>query len=147
MFFLKRIKDEIKDFPVENIVFAGPEEDNLHHWSATLLGVQGTPYFGGAFALKIVLPEDYPMKPPKINFTTPIFHPNVVLKSGLVCLNILGLDWSPALTISKVLLSILALMGDPNFDDPINRSAASMYRQNKKFFIKQAREYTKTYAF
>ena len=63
--------------------------------------------------MQIVFPPDYPFKPPKIRFLTKMYHCNVDAKGG-ICLDILKEHWSPALTISKVLLSICSLLTDPN---------------------------------
>jgi ubiquitin-protein ligase len=59
-----------------------------------------SPYSGGVFFLAIHFPTDYPFKPPKVNFTTRIYHPNIN-SNGSICLDILRDQWSPALTISK----------------------------------------------
>lgn len=73
----------------------------LGRFSLTFFFWQGeSPYSGGVFFLAIHFPTDYPFKPPKVNFTTRIYHPNIN-SNGSICLDILRDQWSPALTISK----------------------------------------------
>merc|ERR1711885_85713 len=93
-------------------------------------GPDDSPYVGGIFFLNIHFPTDYPFKPPKINFTTRIYHPNIN-SNGAICLDILKDQWSPALTISKVLLSICSLLTDPNPDDPLVPEIAHIYKTDK----------------
>jgi ubiquitin-conjugating enzyme E2 D len=72
----------------------------VFQWQATIMGPPDSPYQGGVFFLTIHFPSDYPFKPPKIAFTTRIYHPNIN-SNGSICLDILRSQWSPALTISK----------------------------------------------
>ncbi|MEQ2208454.1 hypothetical protein XENOCAPTIV_000621 [Xenoophorus captivus] len=65
------------------------------------MGPNDSPYQSGVFFLTIHFPTDYPFKPPKVAFTTRIYHPNIN-SNGSICLDILRSQWSPALTISKV---------------------------------------------
>lgn len=67
-----------------------------------------SPFQGGVFFLSIHFPTDYPFKPPKVNFTTRIYHPNIN-SNGSICLDILRDQWSPALTISKGLLLLFLI--------------------------------------
>lgn len=54
------------------------------------------PYNKGAFKIEINFPAEYPFKPPKINFKTKIYHPNIDEK-GQVCLPIISTEnWKPA---------------------------------------------------
>eukprot|EP00750_Incisomonas_marina_P005583 INCI14029.1.p1 GENE.INCI14029.1~~INCI14029.1.p1 ORF type:complete len:160 (+),score=4.82 INCI14029.1:213-692(+) len=101
---LKRLNKELKDLAVDPPpnCSAGPVGDDLFRWSATILGPGQSPYNGGIFFLNIVFPPEYPFKPPRVSFTTKIYHPNINDKGG-ICLDILKENWSPALTISKVL--------------------------------------------
>lgn len=104
-----------------------------------------SPYAGGVFFLNIQFPTDYPFKPPKVQFTTKIYHPNIN-GNGSICLDILKDAWSPALTVGKVLLSISSLLTDPNPDDPLVPEIASLYRSNRALFEKNAREWTSRFA-
>lgn len=144
---LRRINKELNDLrkePPSNIS-AGPVGDDLFNWTATISGPEDTPYHGGVFFLSIRFPQDYPFKPPKINFTTKLFHPNVNL-NGSICLDILKDQWSPALTISRVLLSISSLLSDANPDDPLWPEAADLYKNNREKFNATVREWVIRYA-
>ena len=144
---LKRLKKELEDImkdPPSNCS-AGVKDDNLLSWEATILGPSDSPYSGGIFNLEISFPADYPFKPPKVKFTTKILHPNIN-NHGSICLDILNKSWSPALTVSKVLLSISSLLTDPNPDYPLNTEIANLYKDNKEAFNKKVRLYTLRYA-
>ena len=129
----KRIQKELVDFnkdPPTNCS-AGPQnQSDLYHWQATIMGPEDSPYHGGVFFLNIHFPTDYPFKPPKVQFITRIYHCNIN-SNGSICLDILKDQWSPALTISKVLLSISSLLTDPNPKDPLVPEIAEKYMKNR----------------
>ena len=144
---LKRIQKELIELendPPSNCS-AGPIDDDLFKWSATITGPDDSPYDGGIFFLNINFPADYPFKPPKIKFDTRIYHCNIS-SNGAICLDILKDNWSPALTISKVLLSISSLLTDPNPNDPLVPSIAELLINNKEEHNKNAKEWTINYA-
>ena len=144
---LKRLNKELsdlrKDPPAD--CSAGPVSDDMFHWQATILGPKDSPYAGGCFSLRIQFPPDYPFKPPKLQFTTRVYHPNINEHGG-ICLDILKDNWSPALTISKVLLSICSLLTDANPADPLVPEAAHIYKTNREKFNQIAAEWTRKYA-
>lgn len=65
------------------------------------MGPTDSPYQGGVFLVQIYFPPDYPFRPPKVQFQTKVYHPNIN-SNGSICLDILKEQWSPALTIAKV---------------------------------------------
>lgn len=144
---LKRINKELSDMSKDPPAgcSAGPVGDDLFHWQATIMGPSDSPYQGGVFFLTIHFPTDYPFKPPKVAFTTKIYHPNIN-SNGSICLDILRSQWSPALTISKVLLSICSLLTDPNPDDPLVPEIARMFKTDRSKYNDLANEWTKKYA-
>merc|ERR1712167_290216 len=144
---LRRINKELQDLgkdPPANCS-AGPQGDDLFHWQATLMGPGDSPYAQGVFFLTIHFPTDYPFKPPKVQFNTRIYHPNIN-SNGSICLDILKDQWSPALTISKVPLSICSLLTDPNPDDPLVPEIAHVFKSTRDTYNKTAQEWTSKYA-
>lgn len=139
----KELRDIISNPP--NGITAGLKGNVLTEWVATLMGPAGTPYEGGLFILDIKFPNDYPYVPPIITFKTPIYHCNIN-KKGDICLDILKNNWSPALMIDKVLLSISSLLAAPNPSDPFVGSIAQLLESNKEEHDRQAREYTMAHA-
>merc|ERR1712212_840502 len=143
----KRIQKELGEItldPTPNCS-AGPKGDNIYEWRSTILGPPGSVYEGGAFFLDICFVPEYPFKPPKVTFKTRIYHCNIN-SQGVICLDILKDNWSPALTISKVLLSICSLLTDCNPADPLVGSIATQYTTNRAEHDRTAKQWTKRYA-
>ena len=144
---LRRINKEIIDLksdPPSNCS-AGPIGSDIYQWEAVILGPEDSPYTGGVFKLRIQFPVDYPFKPPHIQFLTKIYHPNIN-SAGMICLDILKGQWSPALTISKVLLSICSLLTDPNPKDPFVPEIAHIYMEKREEYEAEAKRWTLMYA-
>tara|TARA_Y100000389_G_C17272632_1_gene418816 strand:- start:115 stop:561 length:447 start_codon:yes stop_codon:yes gene_type:complete len=144
----KRIVKELKEFERDPPIGCSGglvNKNEVYKWHATIIGPTESPYSGGIFKLSIDIPENYPFKPPKIKFMTPIMHPNIN-SQGSICLDILSKNWSPVLTVSKMLLSISSLLTDPNPDDPLDKTVADLYLKNREKFNKLARNHTLSYA-
>ncbi|CAB4380909.1 unnamed protein product [Rhizophagus irregularis] len=130
---LKRINKELHDLERDppSSCSVSPIGDDLFHWQATIMGPSDSPYSGGVFFLAIHFPTDYPFRPPKVNFTTRLYHPNIK-SNGSISLDILRDQWSPAVTISK--------------DDPLIPEIAHVYKTDRTRYEATAREWTRKYA-
>ncbi|KAJ4817678.1 Ubiquitin-conjugating enzyme E2 [Rhynchospora pubera] len=146
----KRIQKEL-DYLQKNpsaLCTAGPVGEDLFHWQGTIKGPPDSPYSGGIFFLKIHFPPDYPFKPPKVNFQTKVYHPNIN-SNGSICsdhFNILKDQWNPALTISKVLHLICSLLTDPVPDCPLVPEISRIYQDKRSRYEETARAWTQKYA-
>ncbi|CAJ2641279.1 unnamed protein product [Trifolium pratense] len=112
-----------------------PKSDNLVNLIGTIPGPTGTPY-----------EEGYPFEPPKMQFSTKVWHPNISSQSGAICLDILKDQWSPALTLKTALLSVQALLSAPQPDDPQDAVVAQQYLKDYQTFVNTARYWTESFA-
>ncbi|XP_054422567.1 ubiquitin-conjugating enzyme E2-17 kDa-like [Pteronotus mesoamericanus] len=144
---LKRLHKELMDINKDPppLCSAGPVGEDIFKWKGAIMGPEDSPYEGGVFSLNIHFSCDYPFRPPRIYFTTRIYHPNIS-RRGSICLDILGSQWTPAVTISKVLISISSILSDPNPDDPLVPSIARMYLKDRDTYNTMARAWTRKYA-
>lgn len=127
---VKRLMIEIKSFEEDQLPYIKIwyDENDFTFFHAIIIGPKDTPYQGGFFYFKLMIPYDYPNEPPKvINYTTGNgtvrFNPNLY-SDGKVCLSILGTwsgpGWTPMMNLRAVLLSIQSLMNDnPYSNEPV----------------------------
>ena len=82
---------------------------DLASWKIDLSGPKETLFEGENFQLSFQFDEKYPFDSPIVTFTGDNIpkHPHVY-SNGHICLSILTTDWSPALTVQSVFLSMLA---------------------------------------
>ena len=110
-------------------------------------GPPKTFYENGFFLFEMIFPSDYLYKPPKFKFITKIFHPNISEIDGLVSVDILESQWSPAQCIpEKIILSIQSLLDDPNPKLFLNETAAKLYMEDKQKYENMVRYYIVQYA-
>lgn len=132
---------EIRNLGEENEFSIKTVDDSLNKLTAVLKGPEDTPYEGGEFRISIQIPSQYPFSPPKLKFITPIYHPNIDTQ-GNICLDVLKSEWSPSLTLEKVLYSLSSLLNDPNPDDPLRSDVARVYNNDREKYNEEARKQT-----
>jgi ubiquitin-conjugating enzyme E2 W len=97
--------------PPTGVKVKNSEGQDLRVWSVTIFGATGTLYDGERFTLQFRFDEQYPFSSPEVMFTgdnIPV-HPHVY-SNGHICLSILTDDWTPALSVQSVCLSILSML-------------------------------------
>ena len=143
-----RIKKEYQDLQKEknSNVQVKLVNNDIRHWKGRIKGPIDTCYQGGIFDVDIVIPNEYPFKPPKMKFDTKIWHPNISSVTGAICLDILKNEWTPALTIRTALISLQALMCEPVPNDPQDAVVAKQYMSDIKLFNETAKHWVEEYA-
>ncbi|KAL4235760.1 ubiquitin-conjugating enzyme E2 W [Mactra antiquata] len=84
---------------------------NITEWLVHLDGAEGSLYNGEKFQLVFKFSQSYPFDSPQVMFVgnnIPV-HPHVY-SNGHICLSILTDDWSPALSVTSVCLSIVSML-------------------------------------
>ncbi|KAH3902863.1 probable Ubiquitin-conjugating enzyme E2-18 kDa [Saccharomycodes ludwigii] len=111
-------------------------DDDLTKWSGIITGPDSTPYEGLKFKIFLQFPNNYPYAPPKVTFTSPMWHPNVDM-SGNICLDILKDQWSAVYNVQTILLSLQSLLEEPNNSSPLNAVAAELWDKDMDEYKKK----------
>ncbi|XP_036181719.1 ubiquitin/ISG15-conjugating enzyme E2 L6 isoform X2 [Myotis myotis] len=100
------------------------------------------PYNLRAFSLRINFPEEYPMRPPTVTFTTKIYHPTVGI-DGQVCLPIISNEnWKPSTKTYQVLEALSVLVNNPDLGEPVRLELADLLTLDSEQFHRRAEEFT-----
>jgi peroxin-4 len=93
------------------------DPDNILHWSANLHCLPVKWHEGKNYAIDIILPVDYPLSPPTVRFLNEVNCQCVHPDTGIMSCSILNKNggarnWSPALTIPGLIMSIISILTD-----------------------------------
>jgi ubiquitin-conjugating enzyme E2 D/E len=122
-----------------------PIGGDLHDFISAIEGPLGTPYEGSVFYLRITLASRHPFRPPDCRFLTKIYHPNVN-PSGQICSDLFNSGWSPAFTLTSILVAISGLLTSPNIEDPFVPEIATIYIQEPQTYEQYAFEHAAQHA-
>jgi ubiquitin-protein ligase len=123
-----------------------PDISDLSSLIGQFPGPSDTPYEGGIFRVGIQICADYPFQPPKMKFLTSVYHPNISSQTGAICLDILKKEWSPAIQLEKVLISLQQLLENPQADDPQDAEVATLFINDWDGYFSTARDWSIRYA-
>ena len=125
-------------------VSAWPKDENrIDSIEAVIQGPPDTVYEEGFFHLNVTIPSRYPFEPPSVQFSTPIYHPNID-SCGRICLDTLNMPpkgaWKPSINIPTVLSTVRLLLEHPNPDDGLMTEITDEYKYNRELFDTKARK-------
>jgi ubiquitin-conjugating enzyme E2 T len=144
---LSRELSRLQQDPPPGIAAFLETDDNLSVWRAEIVGPPESPFQEGVFELMIRFPPRYPMEPPNCRFTSnpAPYHPNID-SSGRICLDTLKSapsgTWSPAVSLSSLLLSLRSLLAEPNPDDGLVADISQQYRLHPEQWRAEAKRQT-----
>jgi ubiquitin-conjugating enzyme E2 M len=130
-----RLKKEITELDLPSHAQVNfPDENNIMSFELFVdLTKEECLWKGAKYKFTVLVSTGYPHDAPKCHCETQIFHPNIDMQ-GNVCLNILRADWKPVLGINAVILGLIFLFIEPNPNDPLNKEAAELMRNNEAAF-------------
>ena len=119
----KRILNDIKILKLSNLekenIYVSSDDDNIFKMKALIVGppIKNAPYRGGFYFFDITFPNNYPLDPPKVIFSTlnnaVRFNPNLYV-NGKVCLSVLntwgGPSWTSCHSIKDILIILQSLL-------------------------------------
>ncbi|ORZ35638.1 ubiquitin-conjugating enzyme/RWD-like protein [Catenaria anguillulae PL171] len=110
---IRRVLKEIQELEADSsdrYAITIPFEDDIFQLHFTIRGPSGTPYEAGVYHGRLVLPPQYPFKPPEIYFLTPNGRFETKTK---ICLSISSFHeetWNPSWGLRTMLLGIASFM-------------------------------------
>jgi len=121
--------------------------DSCQEFFVKFQGPQDTLYEGATYKIQVGLPEQYPYDPPVIAFVNKVYHPNIDERSGAICLDVIGDEWTPFYSLVNVFQMFLPqLLTYPNMRDPLNMEAFLTWKKDRSQYEEKVKEYVRLYA-
>ena len=106
----RRLQKELPKFRSKMPPGMSAEIRSLDLWIVSFVMPSGTVYAGEEHRLRLKFDNNYPLEAPEVTFLRPApIHPHVY-SNGHICLSTLHTDWSPALTVESLCISIQSML-------------------------------------
>jgi ubiquitin-conjugating enzyme E2 S len=102
-------------------------------------GPADTPYVGKYFLLRFTFGPDFPTTPPTAHFLTKVYHPNVDISTGAICVNTLKRDWKASHTMKHCLAVIRCLLLEPFPESSLNEEAGKLFMESYQEYYKRTK--------
>lgn len=144
--YIREELDRIRTSPLLSNIgcTAGPQrKTDIYKWNVIIKGPIRSCYENGLFKLSLIFPKNYPNDPPDIKFVTKIYHPNISINDGTICVSSKSTEWEENKNIINVIYSIYDLLNKPSTEHGLNKEALLLYQNDYESFKKKAKEFTK----
>ncbi|XP_062125141.1 uncharacterized protein LOC133838160 [Drosophila sulfurigaster albostrigata] len=122
-------------------------DDDMSNLDVSFVGPMGSAYEGGLWIVNVAMPQEYPLKAPRLRFVTKILHPNIEFTTGLVCMNVFKQAWSANYDLVNIFETFLPqLLRHPNPHDPLNHHAAAIMKRSEQDFRDTVSMFLRMYA-
>lgn len=133
----QRIHKELKLFAKDRPEFVSGihvHNTNMHHVHFLVHGPPGTPFENGEYVVSLILPKDYPMKPPRLQVKTPNgrFLINVDICASFTSYH--PETWSPIHNFGTILRSFISFLTDTD-NQPFHGRLDSTDEEKMKFAV------------
>ena len=131
--------------------FLRSAEGNLCRWFGGIYGRPGTPLQGGLYRFIMVLPYNYPLAPPTVQWAQQLYHPNIYPDRFFEGIDYLQpAKWTATRTFKNIVGDLADLLHEPRTERhyTANMDAMKAYKQNQAYYARklrlQAREFKDT---
>ncbi|ESQ33372.1 hypothetical protein EUTSA_v10009334mg [Eutrema salsugineum] len=147
LFWIQRSLKDLEDHPSPNYS-ASVKDDDFYEWTATITGPKATLNEGSVFSLGIYFSTGFMLKPPKVFFKTPIFHPSVSHGRDIFHPMLMNDTWCMTTTVGQMLMTLQDMLIHPRVEetDVVREEAAVMFHNDKVQFDEFARSWTQLHA-